>query len=216
MFVKICGVTDAEDALLAAGLGASAVGMIFAASKRRVSNGAAIEIVRRLPPEVLAIGVFRDESKERVVEIANRVGLRAVQLHGSESVEDTQWISDRVPNVIRALSVDDLGRYPLKDFRPARLLVDSPAPGSGSTFDWSKLDKVADNHHFILAGGLNPNNVRAAIERVRPWGVDVASGVERAPGQKDPTKVMKFISAARSAEVEPVEVNNSIRDGLGG
>ena len=119
--------TNAEDALLAAGLGADAVGMVFAASPRRISNGAAIEIVRRLPPEVLSIGVFRNESRERVVEIANRVGLRAVQLHGSESVEDTQWVCERIPNVIRALSIDDVHRYQLEEFAPC-LLYTSPSP----------------------------------------------------------------------------------------
>lgn len=214
MFVKICGVTNAEDALLAAGLGASAVGMIFAASQRRISNGAAIEIVRRLPPEVLSVGVFRNESKERVVETANRVGLRAVQLHGSESPADTRWISERVPNVIRAISVDDLSRYELDDFRPARLLIDSPAPGSGKTFEWDKLDALADRYRFILAGGLDPENVRGAVERVRPWGVDVATGVERQPGEKDPTKVMRFIGAARSAEIGQSELHSGESDGM--
>lgn len=199
VFVKICGITDPEDALLAAGLGADAVGLVFAASPRRVGTGAARDIIRRLPPEILAVGVFRNERRERVVELANTIGLRAVQLHGHESPEDTRWVAERVPAVIRAFSVRDPALVSGADYGPHRLLIDSPSPGSGQVFDWSAVDRVADGRPFILAGGLDPDNVADAVDLVEPWGVDVSSGVEASPGRKDPAKVRKFIQAARRA-----------------
>ncbi len=203
MFVKICGVTTAEDALLAAGLGADAVGMIFAASPRRIGAGTAHDIVRRLPPEVLSVGVFRNERRERVVEVANTIGLRAVQLHGTERPEDVRWIGERVPAVIKAFSVGDPALRAAvagtADYGPHRLLIDAPAPGRGETFDWSLLDRLVAGRPFILAGGLTPENVGRAIELVGPWGVDVASGVEASPGHKDPARVRRFLAAVRAA-----------------
>lgn len=199
VFVKICGITEPEDALLAAGLGADAIGMIFAPSTRRIGMEVARDIVRRLPPEILAVGVFRNERRERVVELANTIGLRAVQLHGDESPEDTRWVSARVPAVIRAFSIRDPALSVGADYGPHRLLIDSPAPGSGQVFDWSAVEQVAAGRPFILAGGLTPDNVADAIELVEPWGVDVASGVESSPGHKDPAKVRRFLQAARQA-----------------
>jgi phosphoribosylanthranilate isomerase len=195
MFVKICGITTVEDALLAAGLGADAVGMIFAASSRRITRGEARDIVRRLP----AVGVFRDERRERVVEIANSIGLQAVQLHGHESPEDTRWVAQRVPIVIRAFGAADPALSNLDRYGRPWLMIDSPTPGSGQTFDWSSLDELAITRPFILAGGLHPGNVAEAVATVRPWGIDVASGVEAAPGRKDPARLRQFLAAARAA-----------------
>jgi len=203
VFVKICGITTVEDALLAAGLGADAVGMIFAASSRRVGPEDARDIVRRLPPEVLSVGVFRFERRERVVEIANTVGLRTVQLHGDESPEDTRWIGERVPAVIKAFGIDDPMLTSGADYGPHRLLVDSPLPGSGEPFDWDLVDRRIAGRPYVLAGGLDPDNVTRAIESLGPWGVDVASGVEAAPGRKDPAKVRRFLAAARAAVPRP-------------
>lgn len=200
MFVKICGVTDAEDALLAAAMGADAVGInLTASSPRRVSPGQAEDIVKRLPPEVLAIGIFRNELPERVVELTNSIGMRVAQLHGHESAEETRWVGERVPAVIRALSVNDPLLITDADMGPHRLLIDSPLPGSGEVFDWDELERVVDGRPYILAGGLNPANVGQAVELLQPWGVDAASGVESSPGRKDPTKVRRFITAAREA-----------------
>lgn len=215
IFIKICGVTTADDALLAAGLGADAVGLNFAASPRRVSVARATEIVGRLPLDVLSIGIFRNESKERVVETAHRVGLRIVQLHGSETVEDTRWIGERIPNVIRALSIDHLERVNLDDYADTRLMIDAASPGSGQVFDWARLDELMGSRQYILAGGLDPENVGEAIEMVNPWGVDVATGVESSPGHKDPSKVRRFIAAARSAERIPggLQVERDQTDG---
>lgn len=205
MFVKICGVTNAEDALLAAGLGANAVGMIFAASSRRISTGEARDIVRRLPPEVLPVGVFRDERAARVAEIANSIGLRAVQLSGHESPEDTRWLAGRVPVVIKGFDAAEPALARADEYGAHRLLIDSPEPGSGKTFDWTLLHKAPVNRPFLLAGGLRPGNVVEAIETVRPWGVDVATGVEASPGVKDPAKLRQFMVAVRSVAPDEPE-----------
>ncbi|MDH3295829.1 MAG: phosphoribosylanthranilate isomerase [Acidimicrobiia bacterium] len=200
MFVKICGVTTVDDALLAAGLGADSVGLNFAnESPRRINRELARDIVRRLPPEIVTVGVFRNQARDYVVETANKLGLRAVQLHGHETPEDSRWIAARVPAVIRAFSYADPALSSGADYGPHRLLIDSPTPGSGQVFDWSNLEIAAAGRKFILAGGLGPDNVADAIGVARPWGVDTASGVESAPGRKDPSKVRRFIAAARQA-----------------
>lgn len=199
VFVKICGVTTADDALLAGGLGADAVGLNFVpSSKRLISVAVARDIVRRLPPEVLCVGVFRNDDRERVVKITNEVGMRVAQLHGDESPDDVAWIGARVPSVIRALSAESLARYDLDACGPTRLMIDAPEPGSGVTFDWDRLAADPPQRPYILAGGLHPGNVAGAIRLLEPWGVDVASGVEARPGVKDPVKVQRFIAEARS------------------
>ena len=203
MFVKICGVTTVDDALLAAGLGAVAIGLNFAASPRRVSENDARDIVRRVPPEVLSVGVFRNERRERVVEVANNVGLRAVQLHGHESPEETRWIAERVPAVVKVFSIEDPALEAGGDYGPHRLMIDSPVPGSGKPFDWDLLDRRVAGRPYILAGGLTPDNVGRAIEMLGPWGVDVATGVEASPRRKDPAKVRRFLAAARDAVPRP-------------
>lgn len=199
MFVKICGITTPDDALLAGGLGADAIGLNFVpSSKRLITAAVARDIVRRLPPEVLCVGVFRNDDRERVVRITNEIGMRVAQLHGDESPEDVAWIGDRVPSVIRALSAQSLADYDLDACGPVRLMVDAPEPGSGVTFDWERLAADPPDRRYVLAGGLRPENVADAVRLLEPWGVDVASGVEARPGVKDPVKVQRFIAAARS------------------
>lgn len=199
MFVKICGVTDPDDALLAAGLGADAVGINLTASPRRVTKAAAIDIARRLPHEVMTVGIFRNDGKERVVRLANEIGLKAVQLHGDEGPETTRWVADRVPLVFRAFAHNNPAVLNRKDYGPHRLMIDAPRPGSGETFDWTVTPSMLGDEEYILAGGLTPENVSEAIQIARPWGVDVATGVESAPGKKDPIKVRRFLAAARAA-----------------
>jgi phosphoribosylanthranilate isomerase len=207
MWVKICGITSEEDALLAAALGADAVGFVFAPSPRQITPVLAYDIVRRLPPEILAVGVFRDESPRRVVDICHRVGLRGAQLHGRETVDDTRFVADRVSVVIKAFAAGDAGLDRVDDYGAAAVLIDSPVPGSGRVFDWSFAEGAPVNRRVVLAGGLHPGNVREAITRVGPWGVDVSSGVEEAPGRKDPVKVRAFISEAKAAE--PLEYRST-------
>src|SRR5258706_2215704 len=184
MFVKICGITSEEDALLAIAMGADAVGFVFAPSSRQVAAGFVRDIVRRLPPEILTVGVFRDESPQRVVDIVNHVGLRAAQLHGHEPAEGTRWVRERVRIVIKGFIAGDPTLERADDFGVDAILIDSHAPGSGEVFDWSLAEGAPIGRRVILAGGLTPVNVGEAIEKVRPWGVDVATGVEQAAGRK--------------------------------
>lgn len=200
--MKICGITREDDALLAVAMGADAVGFVFAPSTRQIAPGVARDIARRLPPEILTVGVFRDQAPSRVVDIVNSAGLRAAQLHGHESVEDTKWISDRLPQVIKAFGVNDPALARADEFAAHAVLIDSPTPGSGETFDWALTSLRPRRKRLLLAGGLTPDNVASAIEIVRPWGVDVATGVESErgePGQKDARKVMAFVENAKAA-----------------
>ncbi len=198
--MKICGITSEADALLAVGLGADAVGFVFAPSPRQVAAVTVADIVKRLPYDVLAVGVFRDEAAARVVEIANTVGLGAVQLHGHETAEQTRWVAARVPRVIKAFAAGEpaIGRF--EQYGADYLLIDGPSPGSGDLFDWRLAEGVVDPRRLIVSGGLRPENVAQAVIRLHPFGVDVASGVEQAPGVKDPHLVRAFIANARAAD----------------
>ncbi len=201
MFVKICGVTTEEDALLAVGMGADALGFNFVpGSPRQIRTATARDIVRRLPGGVLTVGIFRDELKERVVEVTHEAGLKAAQLHGRESTDDSAWVAQRVPYLIKGFAAGDSAIDNLDLYSASAVLLDAPEPGSGEVFDWSMLDGSERGRPLILAGGLHPENVAQAVRSVRPWGVDVASGVESSAGAKDPVKVREFILNARAAE----------------
>jgi phosphoribosylanthranilate isomerase len=199
-FVKICGLTTEADALLAVGVGANAVGFIFAPSPRQMAPAAVADIVKRLPHETVTVGVFRDEAPQRVIDIANHVGLDAVQLHGMESAEDTQWVARRVGCTIKAFPAGHRNIERFDEYGAQFLLVDGASPGSGEVFDWRLAEGVVDPGRLIVSGGLHPGNVGQAIAHLRPWGVDVATGVESAPGVKDPGKLRDFVAAVRAAE----------------
>ena len=199
MFVKICGVTSEEDALLAVAMGADAVGFVFAPSPRQVSTQTVYDITRRLPPEILTVGVFRDELPERVFEMASRSGVKAVQLHGRETSRHVAQLSENVRWIIKAVAAGSPEAARADEYGTDLVLVDASEPGSGRVFDWSLVDAIPGGLRLILAGGLNPDNVADAIDAVRPWGVDVSSGVESSPGRKDPVKVRQFVARARAA-----------------
>lgn len=204
MFVKICGVTSEEDALLAVAMGADAVGFVLAPSSRQISPQKVRDIVRHLPPEIVTVGVFRDELPARVAEIVNTAGLRAAQLHGHESRRAVSEVRPNIRLLIKAFvagseELDRADEYPVD-----AILVEGSSPGSGEVFDWRLLDGQGHRQPVLLAGGLHPGNVAEAVRVVRPWGVDVASGVESSPGVKDPRKVRAFIRAARAAGEELV------------
>jgi phosphoribosylanthranilate isomerase len=207
VFVKICGITNEEDALLAVALGADAVGFIFAPSPRQIAAQKVYDITRRLPPEILTVGVFRDEHPDRVIDIVDRSGVKAAQLHGHETVQDVATVMKRVRTVIKAVSAGTVDASRADQFLTDLILVDAPAPGSGKVFDWSLLGDVPVGPRVILAGGLTPENVAAGIRAAKPWGVDVSSGVEASPGRKDPVKLRRFISTVR--ENEPAEYEGS-------
>ena len=199
MFVKICGVTSEDDALLAVALGADAVGFVFAPSPRRVHPEVVRDIVKRLPTEIVTVGVFRDERPEQVVEVVSRCGLSGAQLHGGEPASDVRFVRQRVRFLIRALPAGDarLSEAMTGGDAPDVILLDAPEPGSGAVFDWSLAEGAPDGVRLMLAGGLNPENVEQAIRKVRPWGVDSASGVEASPGRKDPARMRRFVETAK-------------------
>jgi phosphoribosylanthranilate isomerase len=203
MFVKICGITSEDDALLAVAMGADALGFVFAPSPRQVPVQQVYDITRRLPPEIMTVGVFRDEHPKRVVEIVHRAGVKGAQLHGNESPEIVAEVAKAVRFLVKA--------YPAGSPQIARaaalatdtIMVDGATPGSGHVFDWSLVGDVPEGVRLILAGGLTPENVADAVATVKPWGVDVSTGVESAPGNKDALKVKRFIERARAAAPVP-------------
>jgi len=199
MFVKICGITNEDDALLAVAMGADAVGFVFAPSPRQVAAQQVYDITRRLPPEILTVGVFRDEHPSLVIDTINRAGLKAAQLHGHETPGMVADVASQIRWVIKAVVAGSPDARRADEFGTDMVLVDAPSPGSGALFDWSLVNEIPEGPRLILAGGLTPDNVANAVERARPWGVDVATGVERAPGRKDPLKVKSFIERARAA-----------------
>jgi phosphoribosylanthranilate isomerase len=200
VFVKICGITSEEDALLAVAMGADAVGFVFAPSPRQIAPQKVADIVKRLPVDITTVGVFRDEAAQRVVDIVHHTGLRAAQLHGFESPPEARWIRERIPTLIKAFPAGDPRLDHADDWGADVLMIDSATPGSGQVFDWSLAEGAPSNRRIVVAGGLTPVNVADAIRRIRPWGVDVASGVEISPGRKDARKLKAFVEAARQAE----------------
>ena len=195
MYVHVCAVTTEHDALMCIAIGADAVGSVFAPSPRQVHPEVVRDIVKRLPHDVVTVGVFRNERPEHVVEVVNRCGLRGAQLHGAETAAEVEYVRERVPFVIRALPAGDarLTEPGTADV----ILIDSAQPGSGTVFDWSLAEGAPDGVRIMLAGGLNADNVEQAIRTVRPWGVDSASGVESGPGRKDATAVRRFVEVAK-------------------
>jgi phosphoribosylanthranilate isomerase len=199
VFVKICGITDPADAEVAVGAGADAVGMIFAPSRRYVDLDQARAIAAVVPDHVLLVGVFRDHLVREVLETVEAVGLRAVQLHGSETPRTSQQVHEHVPVLIRALAAGDPQLAEIDEHGADVVLLDAPTPGAGVAFDWALVGDLTRRHRILLAGGLRPDTVTDAIAQVQPWGVDVASGVEARPGRKDPDAVRAFVTAAKAA-----------------
>jgi phosphoribosylanthranilate isomerase len=205
LFVKICGVRTPEEAVAAAKAGADAVGLVFwLGSPRRVDAPVARAIARALPPAVLRVGVFVDAEREELARTADEAELDLLQLHGEEPPERFCGLPRRAWKALRVgpgFAPAEADRYA---GRAAGLVLDARvegAPGgTGHAFDWSLARGVRDRCGFlVLAGGLTPETVAEAIRAVRPHGVDVSSGVESAPGRKDPAKVRAFVEAARSA-----------------
>ena len=199
MLVKICGITRIEDAELAVALGAAALGFVFwPKSPRYVDPERARAIVAALPPFVTTVGVFVDQGPRLVNGVAARVGLGAVQLHGEESVEMLDQI-DRP--VVKALAMRAATRAADADAWPprVRLLIDAYDPeqrgGTGRTVDWNGAAAIASRRLVLLAGGLKPGNVAEAIRTVRPFGIDVSSGVESSPGVKDHARLRELFEA---------------------
>jgi phosphoribosylanthranilate isomerase len=203
MFVKICGITNEDDALLAVAMGADALGFVFAPSPRQIPMQQAYDITRRLPPEIMTVGVFRDEHPKRLIEIVHRSGMKGVQLHGNESHAAITEVAKAVGFLVKAYPAGSSKIATSASLPTDTILVDGPSPGSGHLFDWSLVGEVPEGMRMILAGGLTPDNVTDAVKTVGPWGVDVSTGVEASPGKKDALKVKRFIERARAAAPVP-------------
>jgi phosphoribosylanthranilate isomerase len=208
VFVKICGITTEEDALLAVALGADALGFVFASgSPRQVRVREVQDIVHRLPPGTTTVGVFRDERRERVVEVVHSIGLTGAQLHGREHPTEVRWVAQRVPLVIQAFAAGDPALAQAAGSGASAVLIDAPTPGSGRVYDWSLAEGAPSGVRVVLAGGLDERNVGDAIRALRPFGVDVSTSIETEPGsgRKDPVKLRRFIEAAREAAAAVAE-----------
>jgi phosphoribosylanthranilate isomerase len=192
--VKICGVTRLKDALFAVEAGAEALGFVFAESPRRVTPEKAREIVDFLPSSLIKVGVFRDEREDEIRRIVDFVGLNAVQIHGEKSFSHEERIK-----LIKAFEVkDDLSLDKVLRFKADAFLFDSGG-GKGVTFRWERIKGWKLPSPLILAGGLRIENVKKAIHEVKPFGVDVSSGVEKEIGVKDEKKLREFIHNALEA-----------------
>lgn len=216
LWIKICGTTNLVDACAALDAGANALGFILTASPRQIALQLAAEIIRELPPSTEKIGVVANEPSETLRHLAETLGLTGFQLHGNEPPDQISEFRRTLGlrKIIKTLHMRELLAEPAKlDAYLANaasidgFLLDSGSAstlgGTGNAFDWKSalplVDRIKQNKPVIVAGGLNPDNVGAAIRLFEPCGVDVVSGVEISPGTKDPARLRAFIAAARAA-----------------
>lgn len=198
--VKICGITSLEDAMMAVEAGADALGFVFYEKSPRFINPlTAANIIAKLPPFVLTVGLFVNEELEKINWTADYCGLDLIQLHGDEGPDECMEVSRRV---IKAFRIKDIVSIePMKKYQVSGFLLDAWCPdtygGTGMTFNWEMAAAARQYGRIILAGGLTPANVAEAVRLVQPYAVDVSSGVESAPGRKDLEKVREFIRLAK-------------------
>jgi phosphoribosylanthranilate isomerase len=202
--VKICGITSLEDALTAVEAGADALGFVFfAKSPRHIFPEQAARIISQLPPFVQAVGLFVNEEADTVNEVADLCRLDLVQLHGDEPPDYCRQFKRRLLKAFRVRSLTCLD--PINNYQVAGYLLDTFSPsfygGTGLSFNWEIAAEAVKRHQrIVLAGGLTPDNVAEAISQVRPYGVDVSSGVEAAPGKKDRDKLRAFLQNAKEVQ----------------
>lgn len=210
-WIKICGTTSLEDALSSIEAGADALGFIFAPSKRRVSTEQAQKIISQLPGKVERIGVFLDADAMKIRQVVSEVDLTGIQMHGEGDfpAEVYSYLpADRRDRLrkMKTVLIQEAFEIRFDAYAAVAGVVDTwlfdSGAGSGQTFDWKSARAQLGNRQgqFVVAGGLNPENVGDAMRAFRPWGVDVVTGVEREPGHKDPEKLKAFVAAVRKAE----------------
>ncbi len=200
--IKVCGITNTGDALAAAELGADALGFVFAESPRRVSPGQAARISAELASSITKVGVFVNEDADVVRDIAGACGLDTLQFHGSETPEYCRLFGSQAVKAFRikdSIDLSELARYGTGPF-VLDTYVEGIAGGTGQAYDWNLAAEASADYQIILSGGLNPDNVRQAIAKVKPYAVDVSSGIEDSPGKKNVKMLKAFISAVRPTE----------------
>jgi phosphoribosylanthranilate isomerase len=200
--VKVCGITNAGDARVAADAGADAVGLLFAESPRRLSVEEARGVCIALPETVLRVGVFVDEEPEEVLRISSQLGLDLAQLHGDETPETVTAVREGGVKVMKALRIRDAASLEALDGYEADLfLLDAYSAkargGTGERFDWGVAKSLRGRDNIVVSGGLGPENVREAVELFEPYGVDASSSLEDEPGRKNGERVRRFILAAK-------------------
>lgn len=200
--IKVCGITNIEDARTAAAAGADAIGLVFADSPRKVGVEEAREVADALPEGVLKVGVFVNEEPGEVVRVAREVGLDYVQLHGDEGPEDVTAARGGGVKVIKALRVREASDLAEMDGYGADLLLldaysEKARGGTGTRFDWGLAKSLKGRANILISGGLGPENVRDAVSFFEPWGVDASSSLESAPGKKERDLVRRFVFAAK-------------------
>lgn len=203
--IKICGITNLEDAQSALSFGADAIGFVFAESPRRVEPETAKSIMEDLKGRVLSVGVFVNEAVNEVARIADYCGLDAIQLHGEEDPQYCAQLKKR--NIIKAFRIkDDTSLAPMRRYKDVfAYLLDAFSKeaygGTGRTFDWNLAVKAKDiGRPIVLSGGLGPENIEEAIKAVRPYGVDISSSIETRPGKKDRKRMGELISAIKALD----------------
>ena len=199
--IKICGITNMEDAQVAADFGADALGFIFyKESKRYVDPQVAMSIISSLPPFITTVGVFVNQELDEISQIKETTGIQVVQLHGDETPEFVSSIPFNAIKAIRVKDKSDLDK--VAQYAGQAILFDTYSDkeygGTGESFDWSILNDMSSTKKIVLSGGLNPENILEAVKIVGPYAVDVSSGVEDKPGKKDHTKIKRFIEAIKN------------------
>jgi len=201
-WIKICGITNIEDALDAISLGVDALGFIFAPSSRRVTPDTVQKIIHVLPRTLLKVGVFVNEEWKEVQQVAKYCSLNAFQFNGKESLEYCQKFYHPVFKALHIKGLESL--KDIEKYDGISILLDTYSPvqagGTGNPFPWEIALIAKEKRDFILSGGLSPLNVREAIKKVKPWGVDVCSGVEMNPGKKDLSKMIDFVKEVKKAD----------------
>jgi phosphoribosylanthranilate isomerase len=206
-FIKICGITSTQDAEYAIDAGATAIGLVFATSPRKIDIATGKTISEYSKNRILRVGVFKDQSDEEILSIIENVELDCAQLHSPLSSELEKELRNLNIAVIKAMSVgtDEIDEF--DEHRVAAILIDGPSPGSGEDHAWGDVQQNFFQRPMIAAGGLNTANLSRIVTLTNAWGVDVSSGVEESPGKKNPAKVSDFVNKANKVFVQPEDSN---------
>jgi len=198
--IKVCGNTELEGVRVAVGLGVDLLGFIFARSPRRVTVEQARDLIAEVPESIGRVGVFVDEPTDQIAAVAGACALTAIQLYREPAPQDRALGLQLLPALRLRAGEDGSARLEPGDHPLLDTFVPDAIGGTGRTWDWSLADSLAQRYPVIVSGGLNAENVGAAVARLKPWGVDVSSGVERSPGIKDPVRLRAFVAAVRAAD----------------